>query len=156
MFQRLHRHNANQIPPGKMFEQMFGQRSIFFIAVHSLLLHIMPMGASCYPRNPNSNSPTTTKVINNMLIRILMTVYTGSVPYLIAPPKKGAGAPYLPSERSGCIILQAICIRAKQKMADQPRGEAQFRKIDSAEQDIRNQNANGVKRVDLVKTVMPD
>ena len=91
-----------------------------------------------------------------MLIRILMTVYTDSVPYLIAPPKKGAGAPYLPYERSGCIILQAICIRAKQKMPDQLRGEAQFRKIDPAEQDIGNQNAIGVKRVDLAKMVMPD
>ena len=88
-----------------------------------------------------------------MLIRILMTLYTGSVPYLIAPSKKGAGAPYLPSERLGCIILQAIRIRAK---PDQLLGEAQFRKIDSAEQDIGNQNASGVKRVDLVKTVMPD
>ena len=91
-----------------------------------------------------------------MLIRILMTVYTGSVPYLIAPTKKGACAPYLLSERSGCIILQAIFTRAKQKMPCQPRGEAQFRKIDSAEQDIGNQNANGVKRVDLAKMVMPD
>ena len=41
-------------------------------------------------------------------------------------------------------------------MRDPLRGEAQFRKIDSAKQDIGNQNANGVKRVDLVKTVMPD
>ena len=91
-----------------------------------------------------------------MLIRILMTVYTGSVPNLITPTKKGACAPYLPSERSGCIILQAICIGAKQKMPDQPRGEAQFHKVDSAEQDIGNQNANVVKREGLVKTVMPD
>ena len=41
-------------------------------------------------------------------------------------------------------------------MPDQLRGEAQFRNIDSAEQDIGNQNANGVKRVDLAKMVMPD
>ena len=85
-----------------------------------------------------------------------MTVYTDSVPYLIAPPKKGAGAPYLPYERSGCIILQAIRRWAKQKMLDQPQGETQFRKIDPAEQDIGNQNAIGVKRVDLAKMVMPD
>ena len=52
--------------------------------------------------------------------------------------------------------MQAICTRAKQKMPYQPKGEAQFRKIDSAEQDIGNQNANGVKRVDLAKMVMPD
>jgi hypothetical protein len=64
-----------------LFEQMFGQGSIFFITVHVLMFHILPSGASCYPRNPDSNSPTTTKVINNMLIRILMTVYTDSVPH---------------------------------------------------------------------------
>jgi hypothetical protein len=64
-----------------LFEQMFGQRSILFITMHALMFHILPAGASCYPRNPNSNSPTTTKVINNMLIRILMMVYTDSVPH---------------------------------------------------------------------------
>ena len=52
--------------------------------------------------------------------------------------------------------MQAICTRAKQKMPYQPKGDAQFRKIDSAEQGIGNQNANGVKRVDLAKMVMPD
>ena len=81
MFQRPYRQHRNQIPPGKLFEQMFGQGSIFFITVHVLMFHILPSGASCYPRNPNSNSPTTTKVINNMLIRILMTVYTDSAPH---------------------------------------------------------------------------
>ena len=81
MFQRPYRQHRNQIPPGKLFEQMFGEGSIFFIAVHELLFHILPARLSGYPKNPNSNSPTTTKVINNMLIRILMTVYTDSVPH---------------------------------------------------------------------------
>ena len=81
MFQRPYRQHRNQIPPGKLFKQVFGQGSIFFITVHALMFHILSAGASSYTRNPNSNSPTTTKVINNMLIRILMTVYTDSVPH---------------------------------------------------------------------------
>ena len=81
MFQRPHHQYRNQIPPGKLFEQMFSQGSIFFFAVHALVFHILPAGASCYPWYPNSNNPTTTKVINNMLIRILVPVYTDSVPH---------------------------------------------------------------------------
>ncbi len=80
MFQRSHRHHRNQIPTGKLLEQMFGQGSIFFIAAHSLLFHNLLDVTFYYSWSPNTNSPTAAKVINNMLIRVLITVRMDSHP----------------------------------------------------------------------------
>ena len=95
MFQRPDRHDRNQIPPGKLLEQMFGQGSIFFIVVHSLLFHTLLDVIFYYSWRANSNSPTATKVINIMLIRVLMTVCMGSFPRCLNFTTKRADAPNL-------------------------------------------------------------